>query len=352
MTCSACSNHVEKSVSAVNGVCNVQVNLLANNMVVEYDDTTSPKEIILAVKSGGYGAYLPGTESLNKTFDETASMKKRLLLSLCFLVPLMYVSMGHMWNLPGTSVLNSDHYIILFGLIQLLLTLPVIVINFKFFSGGLKALIKGSPNMDTLVATGSAASLIYGVYSLFCIFTFSKAGEFATAHQFAGNLYFESAAMILTLITAGKFLEAKAKKRTFNTINALMKLAPQTAHIIRNGKEITVSADEVAVGDSVVVRTGESIPCDGIITQGEGTADESTITGESLPVNKSFGDAVTGATILTSGFVTFTAQHIGNDTMFAKIIQRVKDASATKAPIARFADNVVLPTPPLNEVTI
>ncbi len=342
MTCSACSAHVEKSVRAVTGVEKVQVNLLKNSMVVEYGKGATAEDIIAAVKSGGYGASLQGksTWAAPEPPDETFSMGQRLIYSLCFLVPLMYIAMGRMWGLPGTAVFLENNYLSAFALTQLLLALPVIFINFKFFSGGTKALFRGSPNMDTLVATGSAASLIYGIYALYCICAASARGDFSAARELSSNLYFESSAMILTLITAGKLLEAKAKKRTSDAVNALMKLSPDTAHVIRNGKELTLSAEEIILGDEVVVRTGESFPCDGVIINGEGSADESAITGESMPVNKAVGDSVTGATILTGGFVTFRAAAVGKDTMFAKIIRRVEEASATKAPVARLADKV------------
>ncbi len=342
MTCSACSSHVEKSVSAVPGVQKVQVSLMTNSMVVEYDSSVSAEDIISAVKSGGYGASLPGKENStgNNSSSETSRMRKKFISSLCFLVPLMYISMGHMWNLPGTGFFSKDHNLGIFALTQLLMTLPVIFINFRFFSGGFRSLIKGAPNMDTLIATGSSASLVYGIYALYGICIYSAKGDFSAAHNLAGNLYFESAAMIPTLITLGKFLEAKAKNRTSEAVNALMKLAPSIARIIREGKETVIPADELSPGDIVIVRTGESIPCDGTILTGEGTADESAITGESMPVNKYPGENITGATILTSGYITFRAELVGNDTLFSKIVRRVQEASATKAPIARLADKV------------
>lgn len=342
MTCSACSAHVEKSVRAL-GVKNVQVNLLANNMTVEHSRDISAEDIINAVKSGGYGASLQGAKESPKATsvqDETSPMKKRLIASVCFLLPLMYISMGHMLSLPGTQVFSKNEYLAAFALTQLLLTVPIIFVNIKFFTVGFKALVHRSPNMDTLVATGSAASAIYGIYALYCICAASGKGDFLTAHHYAMNLYFEGAATILTLITAGKYLEAIAKKRTSDAVSALLKLAPDTAHVLRNGKELTLSADEIIPGDTVIVRTGESFPCDGVVLEGNGTADESAITGESIPVSKHEGENVTGATILLSGYITFRAQQVGNDTMFSKIIRLVQDASATKAPVARLADKV------------
>jgi len=342
MTCSACSNHVEKSVRALKGITDVRVNLMANNMVVEYESSVTPDEIISAVETAGYGASLPETDNKKAKApeDESEKMKKRFVFSLIFLLPLMYLSMGHMLKLPGVNLFFKDTMLSAYAVTQLLLTTPVIFINFKFFSGGFKALIKGSPNMDTLVATGSAASLIYGIYSLYGICYFSAQGNFEQAHKLVGNLYFESAAMIPVLITAGKFLEAKAKKRTSDAVNALLKIVPTKAQVLRNGKEISISAEELAVGDYVVVRRGESFPCDGVVKEGEGTADESAVTGESIPVVKKAGDKVTGATILSSGYVVFEAELVGKDTLFAKIIDRVREASGTKAPIARFADKV------------
>ena len=342
MTCSACSSHVEKSVRAVEGVQSVNVSLMTNSMTVEFDSPATAEAIISAVKSGGYGASVKGeNQSVAQTQnDETKEMKRRFISSICFLIPLMYLAMGHMWNLPGTEFFSKDQNIGIFALTQLLLTVPVVFINFKFFSGGFRSLLKGSPNMDTLIATGSSASMIYGIYALYGICISSASGNFAEAHKLAGNLYFESAAMIPTLITFGKFLEAKAKRRTSEAVNALMELAPHNARVIRNGKEEIISADELVVGDEVIVRTGESIPCDGVVLVGEGTADESAITGESMPVGKTQGEKVTGATILTSGYITFRAELVGNETMFSKIIDRVREASSTKAPIACLADKI------------
>ena len=342
MSCAACSAHVEKSVRKLSGIDDVKVNLLENSMVAVHDESVTANDIINAVKSGGYGASLHGAEksAVNGEDSETDVMKKRLIYSVCFLIPLMYVSMGHMINAPFTGFFMQNEYLAVYALTQLLLTLPVIFINFKFFRSGTKAVLHGAPNMDTLVASGSAAALIYGIYSLYCICIFSGKGDFHTAHGYAMNLYFESSAMILTLITVGKYLEARAKKHTSDAVSALMKLAPQEAHVIRDGKELTVSAEELITGDEIIVKTGESIPCDGTVTGGSGLVDESAVTGESIPVTKESGDKLTGATILKSGYLTFRAEAVGKDTMFAKIIELVRSAAADKAPVARIADKV------------
>lgn len=342
MSCAACSAHVEKSVRKLSGIDDVKVNLLENSMVAVHDESVTANDIINAVKSGGYGASLHGVKksAVNGEDSETDVMKKRLIYSVCFLIPLMYVSMGHMINAPFTEFFMQNEYLAVYALTQLLLTLPVIFINFKFFRSGTKAVLHGAPNMDTLVASGSAAALIYGIYSLYCICIFSGKGDFHTAHGYAMNLYFESSAMILTLITVGKYLEARAKKHTSDAVSALMKLAPQEAHVIRDGKELTVSAEELITGDEIIVKTGESIPCDGTVTGGSGLVDESAVTGESIPVTKESGDKLTGATILKSGYLTFRAEAVGKDTMFAKIIELVRSAAADKAPVARIADKV------------
>ncbi len=341
MSCAACSAHVEKSVKSLSGVCDVKVNLLENSMVAEHDASVSASDIINAVKSGGYGAKLHGESSKNyHKDDEAEAMKKRLIFSIIFLVPLMYVSMGHMIGAPFTAFFMKNEFLSVYALTQLLFAVPIIFINFKFYKSGFKAVTHGAPNMDTLVATGSAAALIYGIYSLYRICIFSGRGDFINAEKYAMNLYFESAAMILTLITVGKYLEARAKKHTSDAVSALMKLAPQEARIIRDGKEITVKASELAAGDEVIVKTGESFPCDGIITGGSGLVDESAITGESIPVTKEKGSKVTGATILKSGYISFRAEAVGKDTLFAKIIELVRGAAADKAPVARIADKV------------
>ena len=342
MTCSVCSNHVEKAVGSVSGVKEVQVSLMTNSMIVEYSPPATIDALINAVKSAGYGAAVEGeTRTEEKTQDmEIVTLRNRFILSLCFLLPLMYLSMGHMCGLPGTEFFTQSKNLSVFALTQFLLTIPVVCINFKFFSGGFRALIKGSPNMDTLIATGSSASLIYGIYSLYVICISNAIGNFSQAHNMAENLYFESAAMIPTLITLGKYMEFRAKSRTSRAVDALMDLTPRTARIVQNGQEHIISAEKLTVGDMVVVRTGESIPCDGIVLEGSGTADESAITGESMPVGKSRGEKVTCATILTSGYIVFKAEKVGNDTMFSRIIRRVREASATKAPIARLADKV------------
>ncbi len=341
MTCSACSAHVEKSVGSLSGVKEVQVNLLAGSMAVTYDETVTAVDIISAVKSGGYGAFLKGEKPTSeKTDDQVENMKKRLIYSLIFLIPLMYISMGHMIGAPLTHIFSENKYLSAFALTQFILTVPVLFINRKFFIVGGKALINKSPNMDTLVGVGSASSMAYGIYAMYAIMAASGSGNFDKAHSLSMNLYFESAAMILTLITAGKYMEARAKKHTSDAVKALSKLAPDTARIIRDGKETAIPAEEIVPGDRVIVRTGESFPCDGKVVKGSGAADESALTGESIPVLKEEGASVTGATILRSGYIEFTADAVGKDTLFAKIIKRVEEASGAKAPVARLADKV------------
>ncbi len=343
MTCSACSSHVKKSVTALNGVKNLQVSLLTNSMSVEHEDFLSPNDIIRAVISAGYGAEIKGekSESLaSSQSDETAILKKRLISSLCFLVPLMYIAVSRMFSLPFAEIFKTPAFVPAFVLTQLLLTLPVVVINFKFYKNGFKSLIHFHPNMDTLVATGSAAALIYGIYALYSVLFLSASGNFSKAFAVSENLYFESAAMILTLITAGKMLEAKAKAKTTDAVNSLVKLLPSKARVIRNGKELVLNTSELFVGDEIIVKSGENIPCDGTIIYGSGTVDESAITGESIPLAKNQGDLVTGATILLSGYVVFRADAVGKDTIFSKIVRLVQEAASNKAPIARIADKV------------
>ena len=341
MSCAACSAHVEKSVKSLSGVCDVKVSLLENSMSVERDETVSASDIIKAVESGGYGARLHGeTEKPREGEDEALTVKKRLILSVIFLVPLMYISMGHMISAPFTAFFMKNEYLSVYALTQFILTAFIVFINFKFYKSGFKAVFHRAPNMDTLVTFGSAAALFYGIYALYRICIFSGTGDFVNAKKYAMNLYFESAAMILTLITVGKYLEARAKKHTSDAVSALVNLAPVTARVIRDGKEITVKAEELAVGDEVAVKTGESFPCDGTVTSGGGLADESAITGESIPVTKEEGSKVTGATILKSGYVVFRAEAVGKNTLFSKIIELVRSASTDKAPVARIADKV------------
>ena len=352
MSCAACSARVEKAVSKVPGVTSCSVSLLTNSMGVE--GTAAPEEIMAAVEEAGYGAVRKGSQaedgrrssssSASAVEDslkdrETPKMKKRLIASLCFLFPLMYFSMGHMmWNWPVPSFLEGNH--VATGLIQLLLTTAVMVINQKFFISGFKGLIHRAPNMDTLVALGAGASYGYSLYALFAMTDAQMRGDMAGAMSYMHEFYFESAAMILTLITLGKMLEARSKGRTTDALKSLMKLAPKTATVVRDGGEETVSIDQVRKGDIFVVRPGENIPVDGIILEGHSAVNESALTGESIPVDKAAGDAVSAATLNQSGFLRCEASRVGEDTTLSQIIQMVSDAAATKAPIAKVADRV------------
>lgn len=347
MSCAACSSRVEKAVSKVPGVTACSVSLLTNSMGVE--GTASPDKIIEAVEKAGYGASVKSsTESSNSNagnYDdalkdrETPVMKKRFTASLILLVPLMYISMGHMmWNWPLPSFLNGNH--IAMGLIQLILTGFIMVINQKFFVNGFKGLIHRSPNMDTLVALGSGASFVYSVYALFAMSDAMVKANDAAVMKYMHEFYFESAAMILTLITLGKMLEAYSKGKTTNALKSLMNLSPKTANVIRNGKEMQVGIEQVRAGDIFAVKPGESIPVDGIVTEGSSAVNESALTGESIPVDKAEGDSVSAATINQSGYLKCRATRVGEDTTLSQIIKMVSDAAATKAPIAKIADKV------------
>lgn len=344
MSCAACSARVEKAVSSVDGVSSCSVNLLTNSMGVE--GTATSKEIIEAVEKAGYGASLKTKNKKVKSNPDdelkdtqTPKLVKRLAASLLFLAPLMYISMGHMmwgWKLP--SFMENNH--IAMGLAQMLFAIIIMVINQKFFISGFKGLIHRSPNMDTLVALGSGASFVYSTYALFAMTVAQAKGDMSAVMSYMDDFYFESAAMILALITVGKTLEAYSKGRTTDALKGLMSLSPKTANVIRDGKELTVDIDDVAVGDVFVVRPGESVPVDGIVIDGESAVDESVLTGESLPVDKTVDDKVTSATINKSGFLKCKATRVGEDTTLAQIINLVSDASATKAPIAKLADRV------------
>ena len=345
MSCAACSARIEKAVSKLDGVTSCSVSLLTNSMGVE--GNVNPEEVIAAVENAGYGATLKGSErkSNNSENDdnlkdtETPALLKRLIASLVFLVVLMYFSMGHMmWGFPLPQFLENNH--IAMGLIQLLLTSAVMVINQKFFISGFKALFNRAPNMDTLVALGSSAAFVYSTYALFAMTNAQLAGDMNGVMTYMHELYFESAAMILTLITVGKMLEARSKGKTTDALKSLIRLAPKTAVILVDGKETQVSIDKVKKGDIFVVRPGESIPVDGIIIEGNSAVNESALTGESIPVDKSKGDVVSAATINHSGFIKCEASRVGEDTTLSQIIKMVSDASATKAPIAKAADKV------------
>ena len=345
MSCAACSARVEKAVSGVKGVESCSVNLLTNSMGVE--GTASDSDIIKAVKKAGYGASAKGgaadsksaveEDSLENT--ETSSMVKRLVSSLIFLMILMYISMGHtMWGFPLPKFMSGNH--IMMGLTQLLLSAIVMIINQKFFISGFKGLINRAPNMDTLVALGSGASFAYSTWALFAMTDAQLKGDADAVMGYMHEFYFESAAMILTLITVGKLLESVSKGKTTNAIKGLMKLAPKTAVVIRDGKEETVPISSVKKGDIFVVKPGESIPSDGLVIEGESAVNESALTGESVPVDKAVGSQVSAATINQSGYLKCEATRVGEDTTLSQIIKMVSDAAATKAPIAKIADKV------------
>lgn len=344
MSCAACSARVEKAVSKVSGVTSCSVSLLTNSMAV--DGTASAESIVKAVQDAGYGAKLKGAES--KTQEnaedaledhETPKLKKRLIASVGFLIILMYFSMGHMMlNFPLPMWFNGNH--VAMGLVQLLLTGIIMVINQKFFISGFKSLWKRSPNMDTLVALGSTAAFVWSVYALFAMTKAQSIGDMDAVMRYMDEFYFESAAMILTLITVGKMLEARSKGKTTDALKSLMKLAPQNATLIREGKEVTVPIEQVKKGDIFVVRPGENIPVDGVILEGSSAVNEAALTGESIPVDKGVGDGVSAATTNQSGFIRCEALHVGEDTTLSQIIKMVSDAAATKAPIAKVADKV------------
>ncbi len=349
MSCAACSARVEKAVSKVEGVTSCSVSLLTNSMGVE--GTAQPEDIIAAVEAAGYGASVKdgsgqkkdsaaGSAEEDMLADrETPVLKRRLTASLAFLIVLMYVSMGHMmWGWPLPEVLAENHVAV--GLVQLLLTGIVMVINQKFFINGFKSLWNKAPNMDTLVALGSGASFLYSVYALFAMTDAQMRGDMAGVMEYMHEFYFESAAMILTLITVGKMLEARSKGKTTDALKNLMKMTPKTAVVWRNGEETEISIDQVAEGDIFLVRPGGNIPVDGVILEGTSAVDESALTGESIPVDKAAGDKVFAATLNQSGFIRCQASRVGEDTTFSQIIQMVSDAAATKAPIAKAADRV------------
>ena len=349
MSCAACSARVEKAVSKVPGVTSCSVSLLTNSMGVE--GTASEQEIIKAVADAGYGASKKGegaakTQSSSASAGEdmlkdrtTPALKKRLIASLGFLIVLMYFSMGHMmWGWPVPGFMKDNH--VMMGLLQMLLTIAVMVINQKFFISGFKGLIHRAPNMDTLVALGSGASFVYSTYALFAMTDAQMHGDMDAVMSYMHDFYFESAAMILALITVGKMLEARSKGKTTDALKGLMKLAPKTAVVIRGEKEVQVSIEQVQKGDCFVVKPGENIPVDGEVIEGNSAVNESALTGESIPVDKAVGDKVSAATVNQSGYLKCRATRVGEDTTLSQIIQMVSDAAATKAPIAKIADRV------------
>lgn len=346
MSCAACSARVEKAVSKVAGVSACSVSLLTNSMGVE--GTAAAEAVIRAVEEAGYGAAVKGSGAQRSTHaaeeallrdQETPVLKRRLWYSIAFLVLLMYFSMGHMmWNFPVPAILEQNH--VAMGLIQLLLTIAVMVMNQKFFISGFKSLWHRAPNMDTLVALGSAAAFVYSTYALFAMTDAQLNGDSDAVMGYMHEFYFESAAMILTLITVGKMLEAHSKGKTTDALRGLMNLSPKTAVLVRGGSEVKVPVEEVAVGDIFVVRPGESIPVDGVVLEGTSAVNEAALTGESIPVDKQAGDSVSAATVNQSGFIQCRASRVGEDTTLSQIIQMVSDAAATKAPIAKVADQV------------
>lgn len=350
MTCSACSSRVQKAVSALDGVVDVSVNLLKNSMITTFDETkVTVSNITAAVEKAGYGALPHSPKGVGKTLasgakdpaaTEFEEMKRRLIISIIFTVPLFVLVMGPMVGMPLPAFFTGGQNSLVFALTQLLLTVPVMTVNVKFYRVGFKTLFSGSPNMDSLIAIGSGAAAAFSVYGLYKMAYVLGQGDTVTAQALAHNLYFDSAAMILTLITLGKFFEARAKGKTSDAIAKLMNLAPKTATVVRSGMESIIPLEEVLVGDILTVKTGESVPVDGIITEGAGFLDESALTGESLPLEKGVNDPVTGATLNKSGHFLMRATRVGENTTLAQIIRLVDEATSSKAPIARLADTI------------
>ena len=357
MTCAACQANVTRCVQKLDGVEDVDVSLLANQMTVSYDETkVNPEKITSAVEKIGYGAFpqeqpqagsgskqnfrSQWQERTGRAEEERKHMKNRLIASVILLVPLMYVAMGHMMGLPVPGFLVGTENAMISALVQLLLTIPVLFINRHFYQNGLKSLIHLAPNMDSLVAIGSGASLVYGLFAMFRMAYGFGHGDMALVEEYAHALYFESAAMILTLVTVGKYLEARSKSKTSDALGKLVDLAPKTAVVLREGEEYTIPAEQVVAGDTVIIRPGESIPVDGIVLEGQGYVDQSAITGESIPVEKGPGDTVISATINKNGAFRFRASRVGEDTTLSQIIRLVDEAGSSKAPIARLADKV------------
>ena len=349
MTCTSCVAHVERSVNKLEGIQTVQVNLLDNSMTVSYDETKINTDAISkSVEDAGYEVHVK-TEKTSETTEtkkidyvqlEQVEMKRRWWISLVFLVPLLYLSMGHMfgWPLPATFLGHENA--LTFAFTQFLLTLPIAFTNKKYFIGGFKSLFRAAPNMDSLIAIGASAAIVYGVFAIFRISYGLGHGDMNIVMQFSHDLYFESGATILALITLGKYLEARSKRRTSDAISRLIDLAPKTAIILRNGIEVEVAVEELNSGDVIIVRSGQSIPVDGIILSGNGNIDESALTGESMPVYKESGQSVLSASINKTGYFTFRATKVGNDTTLSQIIRLVEEASASKAPISKMADRI------------
>ena len=349
MTCSACSAAVEKSVRKLEGVSDVNVSLLTNSMTVEYnEEKIETGEIEKAVENAGYAAsiFIPGVDAsakskpANSVDEQIKGMKQRLIVSFVFLLPLLYISMGHMIGIPTPIWLHGTKNAGNFAFLQLLLTLPIVYVNRKYYQSGFKTLIHRAPNMDSLIAIGSSAAIIYGIFAIFKINYGLGHNELGIVEKYKNDLYFETAAMILALITLGKFLEARSKGKTSEAIEKLMDLAPKTATVVRDDKEVEVPVENVELGDIVIVRPGQRIPVDGVIVEGSSSVDQSALTGESIPVEKLTGDKVYAATINKSGFFKFSAEKVGSDTTLAQIIRLVEEASSSKAPISKLADKI------------
>ncbi|MHB9056925.1 MAG: heavy metal translocating P-type ATPase [Paludibacteraceae bacterium] len=347
MTCSACVAHVEKSVRKLSGVQDVTVNLLTNSMSVNFDQSVlSPDKIIESVQDAGYDAFekmetvARTVPKINHAEIEQNEMKKRVIYSFLFLIPLLYISMGRMFNLSLPAFISGESNSLTFAFTQFLLTVPVFVINSKFFTNGFRSLWKLSPTMDSLVAIGSSAALFYGIFAIYRISYGIGHGEMQIVHQYVHDLFFESGATILTLITLGKYFEAKSKRQTSDALTKLINSAPQTANVIRNGSEIEIPVEEVKTGDIVSIRPGEKIAVDGIVESGISSVDEAALTGESIPVLKQTGDTVMSASINKTGYFTFRATKVGKDTTLSQIIQLLEEASASKAPISKLADQI------------
>ena len=347
MTCSACSSRVEKCVGKLDGVNTVSVNLLTNSMQIDFDESKLTEEKIAdSVTQAGYGMEIPTGKSEKKEEKEDIveknieNMKKRTIWSFIFLIPLMYVAMGHMAGLPQPSFLRGDANAVSFALTQLLLCIPVLYINRAYFERGFRSLIHGAPNMDTLISVGSGASLIYGIFAIYRMGYGLGTQNMELVHRYLHDLYFESAVMILALINIGKYLEARSKGKTSEAIQKLMDLAPKTALVERNGQVVEIAAEDMLTGDILQVKPGSSIPADGVVVEGMTSVDEAAITGESMPVEKKEGDTVTAATLNKTGFIRMRAARVGQDTTFSQIIRLVEEASSSKAPIARMADKI------------
>ncbi len=347
MTCSSCSANIEKSVGKLDGVTEVNVNLLQNTMVVEYDEgKVGTDTIIKTVDAAGYKAGVFGADKEEKNSsqgladDEIREMKVRLIVSFAFLIPLLYIAMGHMWHLPMPNWLHGNENAITFAFTQLIFSLPIAYVNRKYFTVGYKALFRGSPNMDSLIAVGSSAAFIYGIFAIYKIGYGLGHGIPEMVEEYTMDLYFESAATILSLITLGKFLEVASKGKTSEAISKLIDLSPKTASVLRDGVESEIPVGEVLVGDIIVIRPGQSIPVDGVIIEGSSSVDQAALTGESIPVEKTVGDNVSAATINKQGFFKFRATKVGDDTALAQIIKLVEEAASSKAPIAKLADKI------------